>query len=31
MDYIVTDYQTRFSSSAIAKQLTDIFESVISK
>lgn len=30
-DYIVTDYQTRFSSSAIAKQLTDIFESVISK
>lgn len=30
-DYIVKDYQKRFSSSVIAKQLTDIFETVISK
>ena len=31
MNYIMTDYQNRFSSSVIAKQLTDIFETVVSK
>ncbi len=31
MNYIVKDYQNRFSSSVIAKQLTDIFKTVISK
>lgn len=31
MNYIMKDYQNRFSSSVIAKQLTDIFETVVSK
>lgn len=31
MNYIMTDYQNRFSSSVIAKQLTEIFETVISQ
>lgn len=30
-DYIVADYENRFSSSVIAKQLTNIFETVIAK